>query len=108
MGKKESGFGLCYVLSTNMFTRIFNKYQYWGDNQDSRGMTMENWKKFFFNSLCFTRSSVDLSKEFRHRFAKGLCKVVDFHLVGGFNPSEKYARQKWDHLPQIWMKTKNI
>ena len=30
-------------------------------------------------------------------------------LVGGWtNPFEKYARQKWVHLPQVGMKIKNI
>ena len=28
--------------------------------------------------------------------------------LGGFNPIEKYARQKWVHLPQIGVKITNI
>jgi len=32
---------------------------------------------------------------------------IKHHLVGGFNPFEKYARQN-GNLPQIGMKIKNI
>ena len=35
------------------------------------------------------------------------CLEVSFriHLGGGFNPSEKYAKVKLDHLPHIGVKT---
>ena len=32
----------------------------------------------------------------------------NFKIVGGFNPSEKYARQNWESSPQVGVKIKSI
>ena len=49
----------------------------------------------------WTRQNDELAEVFKQLM------FIKTYLVGGFNPSEKYARQI-GNLPQIGLKTKNI